>query len=89
MKKENANLVVAKMDATANDVHPLFHPLIKGYPSIFFLPVGNKDEPILFNTTTSLNYKALKVPSLLVVTYLIWNSLCCILADTNRFQIVP
>ena len=61
MKKENANLVVAKMDATANDVHPLFYPLIKGYPSIFFLPVNNKDEPILFNTTTSLNYKALKV----------------------------
>ena len=88
MKKENANLVVAKMDATANDVHPLFHPLIKGYPSIFFLPVGNKDEPILFNTTTSLNYKALKVLSLLVA-HLIWNNHCCILTDINRFKIDP
>lgn len=62
MKKENSNLVVTKMDATANDVHPLFNPLIKGYPSIFFLAVGNKEEPIPFNST-QLNYKGLKVLS--------------------------
>ena len=59
MKKENPNLLVAKMDATANDVHPLFGE-IRGYPTIFFLPVGSKDEPVPYSGG-ELSYKALKV----------------------------
>lgn len=59
MKKENPNLVVAKMDATANDVHPLFGE-IKGYPTIFFLPVGRKDDPVPY-AEGNFTLKALKV----------------------------
>lgn len=58
MKKDNPDLIVAKMDATANDVHPVFG-LIKGYPTIFFLPAGQKEEPIQFQGS-EFTYKALK-----------------------------
>lgn len=59
MKKENPNLLVAKMDGTANDIHPLFGE-VKDSPSIFFLPVEKKDKPIRYSGA-ELSYKALKV----------------------------
>lgn len=58
MKKVNPNLIVAKMDATANDVHPIFGQ-IKGYPTIFFLPVAHKQEPVPY-TGGDFTYKSLK-----------------------------
>lgn len=58
MKKANPNLIVAKMDATANDVHPIFGQ-IKGYPTIFFLPVAHKQEPVPY-TGGDFTYKSLK-----------------------------
>lgn len=58
MKKDNPDLIVAKMDATANDVHPIFG-LIKGYPTIFFLPAGQKEEPIQFQGS-EFTYNSLK-----------------------------
>jgi len=47
MKKIKPNLLVAKMDATANDVHIMFGNL-KGYPTIFFLPMDNKEQFIQY-----------------------------------------
>jgi len=39
------NLVIAKMDATANDSpHPKYQA--KGYPTLFFAKAGNKENPI-------------------------------------------
>ncbi|XP_057369864.1 LOW QUALITY PROTEIN: probable protein disulfide-isomerase A4 [Daphnia carinata] len=58
MKKANPNLIVAKMDATANDLHPIFGQ-IKGYPTIFFLPVAHKQEPVPY-TGGDFTYKSLK-----------------------------
>ncbi|XP_046439075.1 probable protein disulfide-isomerase A4 [Daphnia pulex] len=58
MKKSNPNLILAKMDATANDVHPIFGQ-IKGYPSLFFLPVAHKQSPVPY-TGGEFTYKALK-----------------------------
>jgi len=43
--KDNPNLVIAKMDATANDSpHPKYQA--KGYPTILFSPAGRKDSPM-------------------------------------------
>jgi protein disulfide-isomerase A4 len=58
MKKTNPNMIVAKMDATANDVHPIFGQ-IKGYPTLFFLPVAHKKEPVPY-TGGEFIYKSLK-----------------------------
>lgn len=58
MKKENPNLIVAKMDATANDVHPIFG-VLKGYPTLFFLPVGQKQDPVQYQGS-EFSYKSLK-----------------------------
>lgn len=57
MKKVNPNLIVAKMDATANDIHPIFGQL-KGYPTIFFMPVAHKREPVQYQS--GFDYKSLK-----------------------------
>ena len=59
MKKDNPDLLVAKMDATANDLHPMFGE-IKGYPTIFFVPVTNKEDVIPYQGG-ELTFKALKV----------------------------
>ncbi|XP_062845485.1 protein disulfide isomerase family A, member 8 [Trichomycterus rosablanca] len=37
------NIVIAKMDATANDVPQGFD--VKGFPTVYFVPAGRKDEP--------------------------------------------
>jgi len=38
------SIVIAKIDATANDVNPNFQ--VKGFPTLKFFPASNKDEPI-------------------------------------------
>ncbi|CAG0883405.1 unnamed protein product [Darwinula stevensoni] len=45
--KSNDKLVLAKFDATANDVPPGFD--VKGIPTIYFLPAFEKKDPILFD----------------------------------------
>jgi len=43
--KSSENLVIAKMDATANDSpHPKYQA--KGYPTIMFAPANKKDSPV-------------------------------------------
>uniref|UniRef100_A0A8C7G8W8 Protein disulfide-isomerase n=1 Tax=Oncorhynchus kisutch TaxID=8019 RepID=A0A8C7G8W8_ONCKI len=39
----NTHIVIAKMDATANDVPPTYD--VQGFPTIFFVPAGQKDLP--------------------------------------------
>merc|ERR1712228_706116 len=39
--KDEKDIVIAKMDATANDVPP--HLGVRGFPTIIFFPMGNKD----------------------------------------------
>uniref|UniRef100_A0A8C5ADY6 Protein disulfide isomerase family A, member 8 n=1 Tax=Gadus morhua TaxID=8049 RepID=A0A8C5ADY6_GADMO len=43
------NLIIAEMDATANDV-PLGYD-VQGFPTIYFAPVGKKDQPIRYEVT--------------------------------------
>ncbi|XP_008297244.1 protein disulfide-isomerase A3-like [Stegastes partitus] len=40
------NIVIAKMNAVNNDV-PLGYD-VQGFPTIYFAPVGKKDEPIRY-----------------------------------------
>ena len=44
--KHNKNLVIAKMDATANESEAVS---IQGFPTIKFWPAGKKDTPMDFN----------------------------------------
>lgn len=39
----DTHIVIAKMDATANDVPPTYD--VQGFPTIFFVPAGQKDQP--------------------------------------------
>ncbi|XP_072513551.1 protein disulfide-isomerase A4 isoform X2 [Salminus brasiliensis] len=45
--KNEKNLVIAKMDATANDV-PHDSYKVEGFPTIYFAPSNNKQNPIKF-----------------------------------------
>lgn len=46
--KSQPNVVIAKMDATANDAtHPEYQA--KGYPTILFAPANNKDQPVKYS----------------------------------------
>jgi len=42
--KSHDSLVIAKIDATANDLPPDLG--VKGFPTIFFFPANNKQNPI-------------------------------------------
>ncbi|XP_030266359.1 protein disulfide-isomerase A3-like [Sparus aurata] len=44
--QHDPNIVIAKMNAADNDV-PLGYD-VQGYPTIYFAPVGRKDEPIRY-----------------------------------------
>jgi len=47
------SVVIAKMDATANDSpHPKYQA--RGYPTIFFAPANNKDAPLTFSGDRSV-----------------------------------
>jgi len=46
------SVVVAKIDATANDVDPKYN--IRGFPTLKFFPANNKDAPINFEGDRSL-----------------------------------
>jgi len=41
------SLTIAKVDATANDIPPAFS--VRGYPTIFFVPANQKNNPITFD----------------------------------------
>ncbi|KAM9839612.1 protein disulfide-isomerase A4 [Aulostomus maculatus] len=45
--KGEKNLVIAKMDATANDV-PNDNYQVQGFPTIYFAPSNSKDSPVKF-----------------------------------------
>jgi len=44
--RHNKNLVIAKMDSTANEVESVS---VQGFPTIKFWPAGNKSAPMDFN----------------------------------------
>ncbi|KAH7731879.1 protein disulfide-isomerase A4 [Aphelenchoides avenae] len=51
--KEQPNLVVAKFDATANDVPDGY--AVEGFPTIYFAPSGKKDKPIKYTGNRDLD----------------------------------
>ncbi|VDM68878.1 unnamed protein product [Strongylus vulgaris] len=46
-KLEKEDVLIVKMDATANDVPPLFE--VRGFPTLYWLPKNQKSEPIPYN----------------------------------------
>ncbi|CAP30096.1 Protein CBR-PDI-3 [Caenorhabditis briggsae] len=46
-KLNKEDVIIAKMDATANDVPPLFE--VRGFPTLFWLPKNAKSNPIPYN----------------------------------------
>ncbi|GMT00223.1 hypothetical protein PENTCL1PPCAC_22397 [Pristionchus entomophagus] len=46
-KLANEDVIIAKMDATANDVPPMFE--VKGFPTLFWLPKGDRKNPVPYN----------------------------------------
>ncbi|XP_013391677.1 protein disulfide-isomerase A4 [Lingula anatina] len=46
--KKEKNLVIAKLDATANDVPTEY--VAEGFPTIYFAPANNKDKPIKYES---------------------------------------
>ena len=51
--KNEKNLVIAKMDSTANDAPPQFKA--EGFPTIYFAPPGKKKEPLKFDGDRTLD----------------------------------
>jgi len=51
--KNSKNLVIAKMDATANDTPDGYSA--SGYPTIYFATAGNKQTPISYSGDRSLD----------------------------------
>jgi len=46
--QDNSNVVIAKMDATANDIpHSAYK--VEGFPTIYWSPAGDKDHPLKFD----------------------------------------
>jgi len=45
--KDEPEITIAKMDATANDVPSPFN--VKGFPTIYFVPKGDKKNPKQYN----------------------------------------
>ena len=51
--KDESNLVIAKLDATANDVPPEYKA--SGFPTIYFAPKGGKLKPVKYEGARELN----------------------------------
>jgi len=51
--KDVPSIVIAKMDATANDVDPKYG--VRGFPTIKFFPANNKEEPFDYDGDRSLD----------------------------------
>jgi protein disulfide isomerase family A protein 3 len=47
-KLKNEDVVIAKFDATANDVPPQFE--VKGFPTLYWLPKNAKEAPVPYNS---------------------------------------
>uniref|UniRef100_A0A6Q2Y3T2 Protein disulfide-isomerase n=1 Tax=Esox lucius TaxID=8010 RepID=A0A6Q2Y3T2_ESOLU len=47
------NIIIAKMDATANDVPSMYD--VQGFPTIFFVPAGQKDQPQKYTGDREVN----------------------------------
>jgi len=45
-KLANENVVIAKMDATANDVPGVY--TVTGFPTIYWVPKGKKNAPVVY-----------------------------------------
>jgi hypothetical protein len=52
MEKKEPNLIVAKFDATENDVPEKYQ--VEEFPTMYFAPVGRKNEPIKYTGTRNL-----------------------------------
>lgn len=50
--KSVKNLIIAKMDATANDSPDDYK--VEGFPTIYFAPTDNKDKPVKFEGERTL-----------------------------------
>lgn len=50
--KKEKNLVIAKLDATANDVPEQFR--VEGFPTIYFAPANNKENPLKYDGDRTL-----------------------------------
>jgi hypothetical protein len=46
--KDNTRLVIAKFDATQNDIPRGFK--VEGFPMIFYVPAGKRDAPIPYSS---------------------------------------
>ena len=66
--KENEDLVIAKIDATANDSPSQFQ--VSGFPTIYWAPKDNKKNPTKYNV------------SMLLSTYFLWPATLRGLFDT-------
>lgn len=51
--KDEANLVIAKIDATANDIPPEYSA--EGFPTIYFSPANDKKNPIKYEGERGLD----------------------------------
>ncbi|KAI6655097.1 Protein disulfide-isomerase A3-like [Oopsacas minuta] len=45
--ESNSNVVIAKLDATANDFPEPFH--VEGFPTLYWVPADAKDKPVKYN----------------------------------------
>ncbi|CAJ0600087.1 unnamed protein product [Cylicocyclus nassatus] len=54
LKKTEPNLVLAKMDAIANDAPSPYS--VEGFPTIYFAPSGKKKEPIKYSGNRDLDH---------------------------------
>jgi len=50
--KDSPDVVIAKIDATANDVPRKL--VLRGFPTIMLFPAGNKDQPITYDGSRQL-----------------------------------
>ncbi|PAV82219.1 hypothetical protein WR25_21804 [Diploscapter pachys] len=54
LKKTEPNLVLSKMDATANDVPSPYN--VEGFPTIYFAPADKKDAPVKYSGNRDLDH---------------------------------